>query len=71
MKWIYTYVLFFVMMAWAVFVVLIVHHTLHHPDEIDIIAVSGTSIVLGALIAKWSDTHQFWFRKSAPKQNSQ
>ncbi len=67
MKWIYTFVLLLVTLGWAVFTVLIVKGALAEPSEVGILEVSGTSVLLGALISWDALVVQYWFRKKSPE----
>ncbi|KKL59767.1 hypothetical protein LCGC14_2212020 [marine sediment metagenome] len=66
MKWVYTFVLLFVTLGWAVFTVLIVRSALAEPSELGVLEASGTSVFLGALISWDALVVQFWFRKKTP-----
>ncbi len=66
-KWAYTFLLLFMTMGWARFLVKVIQDTLADPNAARIIEVSGVSVLLGALIA-WNGTvNSYWFRKAPPK----
>lgn len=62
-KWAYTFVLLLVTIFWSVFTVFIVRDALHEPSTIGVIEASGTSVLLGALIAWNGNVNQYYFRK--------
>ena len=64
MKWRYTFVVLSVFVGWASFAIWLTYRAACTGIAVDIMAASGTNVVLGILGAKWSDSHQFWFRKS-------
>jgi len=63
MKWVYTFVLLFVTVGWAVFTVMVVNSALAEPTGNGVLEASGTSVFLGALIGWNALVIQFWFRK--------
>lgn len=67
MKWLYTFVLLAVTLGWAIFTVFTVREAIIAPEAINVIEVSGTSVLLGALIAWNANVNQFWFRKKSPE----
>lgn len=66
-KWRYTYTTLGMFIGWAAFAVWMTYRAASTGTDTDIFAASGTNVVLGVLAAKWSDAHQFWFRRSRPK----
>lgn len=61
MKWIYTFALLGITIAWAVFTVYVVLGAMAYPSAMNVIEASGTSVLLGALIA-WNGTAvKHWF----------
>ena len=66
MKWIYTFVLLFATLAWAIFTVLVVLNAAAEPTEAGILEASGTSVLLGALMSWDALVVQYWFRKKSP-----
>lgn len=67
MKWVYTFVLMAVTVGWAVFSVIVVAGALAEPTALSVLEASGTSVLLGALIAWNANVNQFWFRKKTPE----
>ena len=63
MKWLYTFFLLLVTIAWAVFSVMVVKSAIAAPTATGVLEASGTSVLLGALIGWNSLVIQFWFRK--------
>uniref|UniRef100_A0A6M3JS34 Uncharacterized protein n=2 Tax=viral metagenome TaxID=1070528 RepID=A0A6M3JS34_9ZZZZ len=62
-KWIYTFLLLIITMAWATFTIFAVKDALNEPTPINVIEASGSGVLLGALIAWNNDVKQYWFRK--------
>ena len=62
-KWIYTFLLLIMTMAWATFTIFAVKDALNEPTPINVIEASGSGVLLGALIAWNNDVKQYWFRK--------
>lgn len=61
MKWVYTFSLLIATIGWAVFTVKIVMAAMVEPTSLNVIEASGTSVLLGALIA-WNGTAvKHWF----------
>ena len=64
-KWIFTFALLLVTLAWGIFCVVVVYNALQAPIEgTDVLSVAGVSAFMGALIGWNSLTIQFWFRKA-------
>lgn len=70
MKWAYTFFLLFVMLGWAVFAVITVGKAIAEPTPVSVIEASGTSVLLGALIAWNGNVNKHWFggEKKPPEQ---
>lgn len=67
MKWLYTFTLLLVTLAWAGYSVVIVRAGLLAPTPINVIEAAGTGTVLGILLTLNVNVNQHWFRKRAPK----
>lgn len=63
LRWGYTFILLLLTLGWAAFVMLMVRWTTDQPNATNIVELSGTSAVLGALIVWNGNVNQFWFRK--------
>jgi hypothetical protein len=59
-----------VTVGWAAFVMYMVKWTMTNPNPINVVELSGVSVLLGALIVWNGNVNQFWFRKKPPKYNS-
>ncbi len=66
MKWVYTFVLLALTIGWAVYTVETVKSVVASPTAAGVLEASGTSVLLGALIAWNANVNQFWFRKKGP-----
>ena len=62
-KWLYTFVLLIFTLLWAAYCVETVRNVVMSPDAAGVLEASGTSVVLGALIAWNGNVNQYWFRK--------
>lgn len=70
MKWVYTFALLVLTLAWAVFLALFVYHAMTSgPEPVDVVAGAGIGVLLGALIAWNGNVNQHWFRKKVPEEN--
>lgn len=63
----YSFVVLLATIGWAVFAVCMTKEALTTKEGIDILAASGTGVVLGALITWTGMTVQHWFRKKGPE----
>jgi hypothetical protein len=63
MKWIFTFFIVSATIGWAAFLVKTVEQTMLSPTPINVLEVSGVSILLGAMINWCGNAIQFWFRK--------
>ena len=68
MKWLYTFFLLLVTVAWAVFTVIVVRNAMAAPTTTGILEASGTNVLLGALIAWNGNVNQYFFRKKGPPE---
>lgn len=70
MKWVYTFVLLLVLLGWAVFSVLVVKAALAEPTAASVLEASGTSVLLGALLAWNGNVNKHWFggEKKPPEE---
>jgi hypothetical protein len=64
MKWVYSFVLLIITLAWAGFTVLIVRACMANPNPGLVFEASGASALTGALITWNALVVQFWFRKN-------
>ena len=67
MKWVYTFFLMLIMLGWAVFSVMVVMNAMADPTPASVLEASGTTVLLGALIAWNANVNQYWFRKKLPE----
>lgn len=67
-KWVYSYVLLGLTIAWAIFAVNTTRACMVNPTPFNILEVSGTNVLLGAMITWCSDVKQYWFRKKPSKE---
>ena len=63
MKWAYSILLLFLTIGWAAFTVVVVKQSALNPTSTSVVEASGTSVLLGALVAWNGNVNQFWFRK--------
>lgn len=63
-KQLYAFVMLIITVAWAAFTVYTVDRSMDKPEPIDVLAASGSGVLLGALINWNGDIKQFWFRKA-------
>jgi len=68
-RWFYTFTILMVTVGWAAFVMYMVKWTMINPNPINVVELSGVSVLLGALIVWNGNVNQFWFRKKPPKDN--
>ena len=68
LKWAYTFFLLILTVAWAVFTILAVYQALANPNPINVLEASGSSVLLGAMIAWCGNVNQYWFRKKDPPE---
>ncbi len=68
MKWLYTFVLLFSTLGWAVFCVVVIRSILKEPTGAGVLEAAGVSVLLGALITWNGAVNQFWFRKKSPPE---
>jgi len=61
MKWVYTFVLLFLTVAWAVFTVEVVMAAMAVPTSASVLEASGTSVFLGALLTWNANINKHWF----------
>lgn len=59
----YALVLLFFTVGWAVFCVVMTYIAVKNQTAVDIVAASGASVLLGALITWMGNVNQFYFRK--------
>ena len=62
-KWVYTFVLLFLTVGWAGYVLRILQHTAADPNIARIVELSGASGLLGAMMTWNATIIYFWFRK--------
>lgn len=70
MKWVYTFILLAAVIGWAVYTVEVVRGVVADPTAVGVLEASGTSVLLGALIAWCANVNQYWFRKKGPKEDT-
>ncbi len=63
LRWAFTFVLLFLTVGWAGFVMWMVWFTANKPSPVNVMELSGVSVLLGALIVWNGNVNQFWFRK--------
>jgi len=70
MKWLYTFVLLFITVGWAIFTVMIVKSALAEPSMLGVIEASGTSVLLGAFLTWNANVNKHWFggEKKPPEE---
>lgn len=66
-KWVFSFVLLFLTVGWAIFTVMIVRGAAVSPTSMSVLEASGTSVLLGALIGWNTLVVQYWFRKKLPE----
>ena len=69
-KWVYSFVLLFLTLGWAGFLVWLVKDTIANPNAVKVIEVTGVSALLGALITWNQSIVSYWFRKAPPKDGT-
>lgn len=74
LKWVFTFTMIFITIAWAVFTVFIVRDVAlkvntNEIQQIDVIAVAGAGTLMGALIGWDTLIIQYWFRKKPGETN--
>ena len=66
LRWAYTFTLLILTIGWAALTMWMVWFVYNNPEPINVIELSGVSVLLGALIVWNGNVNQFWFRKKPP-----
>lgn len=66
-KQLYAVIVLVLTVSWAMFTVWMVYKAVARKEDFDIMAASGSNILLGALIAWNGNISQHYFRKSKPE----
>lgn len=67
LKWLYSFAVLIVTVGWAMFTLIFVANAIDKQSAASIMAASGASLLLGAMISWNGLIVQHWFRKSKPE----
>lgn len=66
LKWVYSFLMLLLFLAWGVFNVWIVYRAAIDKNTVDILGAAGASAITGAMISWNGQIVTHWFRKKGP-----
>lgn len=68
LKWIYSFYLLTITMAWGAFTVMVVFNAMNFPSPANVLEAAGASTLTGALLTWNGLVVIHWFRKKNPEE---